>query len=402
VHAPHLASTVNDSTDDTRAALLDAVRAIAPLLRDNADRAEGESRLTAEATEALRAAGLFRLGVPHALGGSEVGPATCIEVISEVAVACPSSAWVVALSYGSQHIGASFGDTVRREMWGDDPDVAMCSSFTGLGLTATRAEGGQIVSGRWASSSGCYQASWSAIGVPILDENDAPVDRGLAIVPLDALSIEDTWDMVGMRGTGSHTLVGERVFVPDHRIRSFTDITEKTAPSAEPLYRIPPGALTLALVAPLHGIARSVFAQTMELVDGGKPLAMSVYQSLADAPSVQAALADAVNLIDSAWLHMTRSADFLSATAAAGEQPNMVERTRVRMDASHATRCLSDAVQLLLTVSGASSLARTKVIQRHWRDLETAARHPALNGGLSREMYGRALVGSQDQVSTLI
>jgi 3-hydroxy-9,10-secoandrosta-1,3,5(10)-triene-9,17-dione monooxygenase len=402
MHAPRLASTLNDSTAGTRAALLDAVRTIAPVLRDNTDRAECESRLTAEVTDALRAAGLFRLGVPHAVGGSEVDPATCIEVVSEVAVACPSSAWIVALSYGVQHIGASFGDTVRREMWGDDPDVAMCGSFTGLGLTATRTEGGQIVSGRWPSSSGCYQAGWSAVGVPILDENDVPVDRALAIVPLDALSIEDTWDMVGMRGTGSHTLVAERIFVPDHRIRRFADIAEEAAPTTEPLYRIPTGALTLALVAPLHGIARSVFAQTMELVDGGKPLAMSVYRRLADSPSVQSTLADAVNLIDSAWLHMTRSADFLAATAAAGERPDMVERTRARMDAAHATRCLSDAVQLLLTVSGASSLSRTKVIQRYWRDLETAARHPALNGGLSREMYGRALVGAQEQVSPLI
>jgi 3-hydroxy-9,10-secoandrosta-1,3,5(10)-triene-9,17-dione monooxygenase len=69
------------------------------------------------------------------------------------------------------------------------------------------------------------------------------------------------------------------------------------------------------------------------------------------------------------------------------------------MDAAYVYRCLSEAVQLLLTVSGASSLPRAKVVQRYRRDLETAARHPALNGGLSREMYGRGLVGAQDQVS---
>jgi 3-hydroxy-9,10-secoandrosta-1,3,5(10)-triene-9,17-dione monooxygenase len=82
MHAPRLAPTLNDSTDGTRAALLDAVRAIAPVLRDNADRAERDSRLTAEATDALRTAGLFRLGVPQAVGGSEVAPATCIDVVS--------------------------------------------------------------------------------------------------------------------------------------------------------------------------------------------------------------------------------------------------------------------------------------------------------------------------------
>jgi 3-hydroxy-9,10-secoandrosta-1,3,5(10)-triene-9,17-dione monooxygenase len=62
--------------------------------------------------------------------------------------ACPSSSWVVAISYGAQHIAASFGDDVRRELWGNSPDIPLCGSFNGVGLTATRVDGGQPVSGR--------------------------------------------------------------------------------------------------------------------------------------------------------------------------------------------------------------------------------------------------------------
>jgi alkylation response protein AidB-like acyl-CoA dehydrogenase len=129
---------------------------------------------------------------------------------------------------------------------------------------------------------------------------------------------------------------------------------------------------------------------------------MSIYRRLADSPGVQASLAEAANLIDSAWLHMARSAEALSEAAEAGRRPDITLRARGRMDAGHASRCLREALQLLLTVSGASSFSRAKVIERNWRDLETAARHPSLNEGLIREMYGRALAGVQEQVSAMI
>jgi 3-hydroxy-9,10-secoandrosta-1,3,5(10)-triene-9,17-dione monooxygenase len=170
----------------------------------------------------------------------------------------------------------------------------------------------------------------------------------------------------------------------------------------EPLYRIPVGSLMIALMSPLLGIGREVFRLTMETVESGKPLVNSVYRSLADSPSVQAALADAATLIDSAHLHLARSAEFLGAAAASGSTPDLLERARVRMDIGHASGCLREAVQLLLTISGASSFSRAKVIQRYWRDLETAARHPGLNPGLAREMYGRALVGNQEPVSFMV
>jgi 3-hydroxy-9,10-secoandrosta-1,3,5(10)-triene-9,17-dione monooxygenase len=83
-------------------------------------------------------------------------------------------------------------------------------------------------------------------------------------------------------------------------------------------------------------------------------------------------------------------------------QLDMTTRARVRMDSGYASKCLRDAVHLLLSVGGASTFSRTNPVQRYWRDLETAARHPTISTELSREIYGRALVGSSDQVSFLI
>ncbi|MGV9937171.1 acyl-CoA dehydrogenase family protein [Streptomyces olivaceoviridis] len=137
-------------TEPTRR-LMAAAQEIAPVLRRSADAAERDSRLTPEAERALREAGLFRLGVPKRWGGAELAPADSMEVTAEVALACPSSAWVVMVSYVAQQIAASFGEQGRQDLWGDGPDVPMCGVFgrtrsssrtTGSGASPTSSRAG--------------------------------------------------------------------------------------------------------------------------------------------------------------------------------------------------------------------------------------------------------------------
>jgi alkylation response protein AidB-like acyl-CoA dehydrogenase len=393
---------VTGTADSGRPELVAAARDLVSVLRRHAERADRESRLTAEATEALRAAGLFRLGAPREFGGHEAGLATTLDVTSTLALGCASSAWVLALTHANQHLAASFGSQARKDVWAEGVDFGMCGSFTGRDLLARKVDGGQVVSGRWPTASGAYQSAWATLGVPIADERGEVVDRGVALVPLDVLAIEDTWDMAGMRGTGSNTLVADEVFVPGHRIRRFAAVLAGPEPPVEPLYRVPLGSMPLMFLGPMLGSAQAALDLVMETVAAGKPMAMSNHRRLADSPSVQAALADATNLIDSATLHVHRSADLLDATAAAGTLPDGTSRARVRMDAGHASTCLRAAMELLLTVGGAGSMATGSPVQRHWRDLETAARQPTINPGLSREIYGRALVGAEEQVSFLV
>lgn len=382
--------------------LVEAARAASPVLRRYADDAERESRLALEAARALRDAGMFRLGAPGSLGGHELSLTACVDVLAEIGLACPSSAWVAMVSYVAQQIAASFGDKARLELWGDGPDVPMCGVFSSVGVTAEPAEGGLLVSGRWSWASGCHQAEWGVLGVPLPRPAAGGTEPGVALLRTSDLTIEATWDMAGMRGTGSDTLVADGVFVPHHRTRTFSDVVARDERAGEPLYRVPPGSLTLTSLAPLLGAARAVFRTTLEAVENGKPMAMSLHRRLADSPSVQAALADAATLIDSAYLHLVRSAEAVDAAAASPAAPTLLDRARVRMDVGHASTCLRQAVQLLLTVSGAGSFSQAALVQRYWRDLETAARHPTLNPGLAREMYGRALVGDERPVSPMV
>ncbi|MEV0850190.1 acyl-CoA dehydrogenase family protein [Streptomyces sp. NPDC049954] len=387
---------------DSASTLVEAARALSPVLLSEADDAERDSRLTPGATRALRDAGMFRLGTPGRLGGHELPLSACVDVLAEIGRACPSSAWVVMLSYGAQQIAASFGEQARLDLWGDSPDVPMCGVFGSAGATAEPVEGGLLVSGRWSWASGCRQAEWGVFGVPLARSGGREAEPGVALLPMSRLAVEATWDMAGMRGTGSDTVVADGVLVPLHRTRPFSEVVAREEGADEPLYRVPPGSLTLTSAAPLLGAARAVLRLTLESVEGGKPMAMSLHRRLADSPSVQAALADAATLIDSASLHLARSAASVDAAAASPDSPALLDRARVRMDVGHACTSLLQAVRLLLTVNGASGFSRAKVVQRYWRDLETAARHPTLNPGLAREMYGRALVGDQRPVSPMV
>lgn len=380
-------ATVSTADEDTRALLLGATRAAAPVLAREAESAERHSRLTPEAAEALGRAGLFRLGVPRSFGGYEAGIVSALDVIAEVAHTCPSSAWIVMISYVAQRALTGYGLQAQQDLWATSPDIGMCGAFRADSATVSAADGGIRVSGRWSWASGCHHASWAWLAVPGIEQPQPPA---LALIPLADLRIEKTWNMAGMRGTGSDTVVAEDVFVPAHRIRAGT---------AAPLQL---GSTTITMLGPLLGATREVLRRTIATVEAGKPLAMSFYPTSADSPSVRDALADASNLVDSAELHLSRSARFVDNVAAAGVTPTLAERARVRMDMAHASISVRAAMQLLLTTAGASTFRESSTIQRYWRDVETAARHPMLNTGLQRESYGRALVGDQSPVSPML
>jgi 3-hydroxy-9,10-secoandrosta-1,3,5(10)-triene-9,17-dione monooxygenase len=395
--------TVNGNNSQSRiirsSEVVSAANEVVPVLREFAGQAEEDSRLPKASAAALTDSGMFRLGVPRSFAGYQAGVRACLEVTAALAHGCVSSSWITVVSYGAQQMAASFGDAVRGELWAETPDVPMCGAFSPAGATVTAADGGLVVSGRWSWCSGAHQARWAVLGVPAVDETGP----WLVLVPRSELAIEDTWDMAGMRGTGSDTLVADDVFVPDYRVRPFAEVVAGARPPAEPLYRIPGGALTITLMGPLLGAAEEIFDLTMETVAKGKPIAQTFYRNLADSPSYQGSLADAANLIDSARLHLFRSADYLDTAVVGGADINdPVARARVRMDTGYAARCLREAAGLLMDVSGAGSFARSNPLQRLWRDLETASRHPTLSTGITREVYGRALVHAPQQVSPLI
>ena len=231
------------------------------------------------------------------------------------------------------------------------------------------------------------------------------VDQGLVAIPMSDLSIEDTWYVAGMRGTGSNTLVAKDVFVPQHRMISTVAAvggrygTERTD---EALYRTAfvPGA-ALVLVGPQLGLAQAALDLVVEKASK-RSIAYTFYDVQTDAPTVQLAVAKAAMLLDSAHLHAYRAAADIDQAAADGVYPEYEARARVRADTGWAIQQAREAIRVLVSAHGASSFAETSPLQRIWRDSEVASRHAVTSPEISAEVYGRALLGLTDGVTALV
>ncbi|MGW9028792.1 acyl-CoA dehydrogenase family protein [Streptomyces sp. NPDC055722] len=382
---------------------MEAAWSLVPLLSDEAARADGERRLTAASVTALRQAGLFRLGTPAAHGGHGANVRTAVEVCERLAHGCAASSWIVGIAYGGNLFASQLPDAERATLWKDDPDTFVCGSANPSG-SARRTDDGWTLSGRWPWISGIHHAPWTLLGFTWTDDAGDGPERGMALAPTSALAVEDVWHVAGMRGTGSNVAVADEVYVPDSRVISLTDMANGSYRRRHPdelriTFHL---SINMPLVATAVGTAAAALDRVVTDVVKGKRAVSPLYDLVAEAPAHQLNVADAAVLIDTARLHLGRAADEVDAAARAGHRPALADRSRLRMDAAHAMRCAREAVSLLLDTAGAGSFADGSVLQRAWRDIETASRHAALSVQTSKEIYGRSLLGAELPPSPVI
>lgn len=378
---------------------------LVPLLRRNAETTEQQRRVVEENIEAIQAADLYRVSVPSRLGGLQTDLTTSLRVSVELARGDGSTAWVSTLMNVCSWMIGLFPDRAQQEVWGEDPAARVCGVLSPT-ATSRKVDGGLVVTGRWGFASGCLHSQWAGLGVPIVNEDGEPIDQGMALIPMNELSVEDTWYVAGMRGTGSNTLVADEVFVPDHRILSVTRAIGGDYPTEhqdESLYRsalVP--VLALVLIAPQVGLAKQALEIVKASLAKGRGISYTFYEKSSLAPTTQLQVAQASQLIDTAELHMLRAAGDIDGAAAAGEYLDFATRARVRADVSTIARSCREAVDLLLNVHGAGSFAEANPMQRVWRDLETGSRHAVVNPEIGFELYGRTLLGVEEQITALI
>jgi 3-hydroxy-9,10-secoandrosta-1,3,5(10)-triene-9,17-dione monooxygenase len=387
-----------------RAELIAKASALVPLLRAKAAETERTRRIPDEILAALDQAGLFRMRAPKRFGGYEADLRAYMDVITELGRGCGSTAWIAFISVATAWIAAQFSDEAQRDVFEGNPD-ARTIGVLAMSEPARAVDGGYIVSGRWPYASNCLHAHWAILAVPLpLDGGIAP---GIILTPMSDLKIEDTWHVVGMRGTGSNTVIAENIFVPAHRVLPVETLAKGQSPRTskdEFIYResFMPTAI-IAVAPPILGMAQAALDLTLERINAAsKSIAYSFYDDLRKAPSMQLALAQASTLIDTAVLLLRRWSDEIADAARAGEDFAFTKRARLRMDIGYAMKCCRDAVDLLLSVQGASAFAESNPIQRVWRDLEMASRHGLLSGEVPHEIYGRALVGNFDALSPFV
>ena len=396
-------ATAAQSSAEIQALVKRAVE-LQPLLMKSAAEAERNRRVSAEVIEAVAAAGLFRLMVPKRYGGYEGTLRSHLEVSAALGEACGGTSWVVALINTCCWITGLYPKQAQDEVWGKNPDARVSGVFT-PSMQCRRVEGGLVISGKWYFSSGSLHADWASVGVIEHDENGAFKKQYLALVPMSELSIEDTWFTAGMRASGSNCIVGNEVFVPDHRLLDMMEAIGRQYPTEykdEIPYRstFVPFA-TLILSGPQLGLGRAALRYAIDKAPQ-RAITYTSYEKQTDSAVFQTQIAEAAIKIDNAHLRAFRAADEIDAAARRNELMDNVTRARSRADTGMVTTYITEAINTLLWAHGAGGFAETSPLQRWWRDANTAARHAVGLPAIGLELYGKALLGVENNVTPLV
>ncbi|XVQ15198.1 acyl-CoA dehydrogenase family protein [Spirillospora sp. CA-255316] len=366
---------------------------LVPLVREHAAQGAEARRVVPKVVQALEDAGLFHLLVSERWGGANATIRTAVDVVAEIARGDGSAGWLATLLMNGAGFASTFSDQAQQEVFGTNPRAKVCGVFA-PGSKSERVDGGYIVSGRWPYSSGSFVADWAALG--ILLEGD---DLGAALVPAEAFTIEPSWFVTGMKGTGSDTIVVEDHFVPDHRVQRFQDMVDSSYLTSDKEHRLAsvslPSVTAFFLVVPQLGIGRHALEVTRAKLPG-KPVAYTDYQQARLSPTHHALLAKAATNLHLAELAAHRVSLDLDQAADARQLLDLLTRGRIRNDTGAIAELVTEAIDLLMTANGAGSFAEANVLSRIWQDSNIAARHAFVTPEIGREAYGRLLLGNQE------
>ncbi|WP_433627401.1 3-hydroxy-9,10-secoandrosta-1,3,5(10)-triene-9,17-dione monooxygenase oxygenase subunit [Nocardia sp. CA-120079] len=366
------------------------VEALLPTLRERAQEAEDLRRIPDESMKALQETGFFRLLQPKQWGGHAADPVVFYDTVRKLASACGSTGWVAGIvGVHNWHL-ALFDQQAQEDVWGEDNEVRISSSYAPMGA-GTVVDGGYIVNGAWAWSSGSDHATWAVLGGPVIKDGK-PVDFGSFLIPRTDYRIDDVWNVVGLRGTGSNTVVVEDVFVPKHRFLSFRAMSELKSPglaqNTDPVYRMPWGTIhPTTISAPIVGMAYGAYAAHVEH-QGKRVRAAYAGEKAKEDPFTKVRVAEASSDIDAAWRQLSGNVADEYALLVAGKEIPFDLRVRARRDQVRATGRAIASIDKLFEASGATALANGTPLQRFWRDAHAGRVHAANDPERAYVMYG--------------
>ncbi|TQK72011.1 MULTISPECIES: acyl-CoA dehydrogenase family protein [unclassified Nocardioides] len=330
-------------------------------------------RLDDRAAELLRETGVIRMLQPAKYGGAEAHPADFAEAVMRLASLDGSTGWVAGIVGVHPWEMAMCDPRVQEEVWGEDHDTWIASPYAPMGVIRP-VDGGYVFNGRWQFSSGTDHCDWIFLGAYLGDEN------GEAIMPprvhhvilprSDYTIVEDSWDVVGLRGTGSKDIIVKDAFIPDYRVVEFSRFTDGSQPReaglTNPTYHIPfTTAFPLGITSAVIGIAEGALAahlayqRTRVQITGTK---------VKDDPYVLFAISQAAAEIQASRVSMLDNARRFHDKAVRGEEVSFAERAESRRTQVSAAWRAVRAMDEVVARSGGNGMRMDNPIQRFWRD----------------------------------
>lgn len=371
---------------------LDVARELVPMIRSSADQIEAERDLPRPLFEALADAGLFKLLIPRAIGGTELDLPSYVRVLEELGEADASTAWVVNQCAVFATYAARMPPDIARFIWIDTPRSVVANTPTPA-ARAHAVSGGFRVTGRQGFSSGCRHAAWLGARALIQENGEVrlldgqPEERYL-FVPAAEAELLDTWHVRGMRGTGTHDFAVNDVFVPAERT-----VLQAGAPLlvAGSLYQFPRRLLFASGDAAVAlGVARSSLERFSELAGAKTPRSMRA--TLRDQPVVQATVGRSEAQLRSARAFLTEAVCDIWAEAEATGAITIDRRAILRLATTHAIRLAVEIVDSVYNASGVTAIFEGNPLQRHFQDIHVISQHT--QGRLAHyELVGKHALG---------
>ena len=369
------------------------------LFAERSEEADEQGRLPDEVCKQLKDSGLVRLLQPADFGGYEADPRDFLNAVMNVGNYCPSTGWVAGVVGVHPWELALNDERVQAEVWAADPDTWVASPYAPSG-TAIPVDGGYTVNGHWKFSSGTDHCDWVVLGAVIPGEGAKPAGMLHIMLPRsDYEIVPDSWNVIGLAGTGSKDVIVRDTFVPDYRTLDVAKVLNGQAAAEsghrQPLYRMPWSTMfPCAVSAGVIGIAEGVLKHGVEY-QSGRVSAVGAVQ--ATDPYSRAKIGEAAADIRSARAQLIHNVGELYEAVCAGHEVTMEQRVACRSDQVRVAWRAAKAADDVYAVCGGNAIRLDKPLQRFWRSMHAGLHHGIFVSGPVYDAAAGMLMGQLPQ-----
>ena len=367
----------------THAELVDRARAMIPTLKSRAKACTAARNVPKETIEEMQAAGFFKILQPKRYGGYEMHPNVFFDVQKLIAEGCMSTGWMYGVVGCHPYELALFDDKAQQEVWGDNYDMLVSSTYQPVGQVET-VDGGFYLSGRWGFSTGSLHCGWVLLGALIWPDgipgSGPPEMRTFLLPRSDYQIIEGTWETFGLQGTGSLDIVVDRAFIPDYRTHKASDGFACQNPGQQvnegPLFSLPWAQVFVRSVSTAaFGGAKAAINAAMSIMQDR--ISTNTGKASKEDPILHAAIAAAHSQMLEMDLTLKATFDDLMEIAESGQPIPMEKRALYAYQSSTVVRRLARLIDDMMQLLGGRAIYMSSEIIQPWLDLNAARAHVA-------------------------
>ena len=380
--------------DQDRSSPIARARDLKAAIAAASDAIESGRRLPEPLMARLHESRLLRMLLPRAVGGDQIAPASYLLAVEEVARHDGSTGWIVFVANSCALIAAYLDPAAARTVFGDPRSTVAWGPPNGSRATAVA--GGYRVSGSWDFASGCRHASWMGAHCPVVeadgslrrDARGRPLIRTL-LFPAREATVLDTWNTIGLCGTGSESYRVDDVFVPEALSAARADPTSRR--EAGPLYAFTmPGLYAVGVAGVALGIAGAMHEAFIALAGTKAPRGLN---RLADNAVVQADVARAEARLGAARAYLVETLAAIHARADERDPIDVDDRARVRLACTNAIHGALEVADFAYKAAGVDAIFPGSPFERRFRDIHTLSQQIQARNAHYEEV-GQVLLGT--------